>query len=163
MRNVAAAPYLAKDVTISGVVLDDATGALTLVARQEAKGPAEALAPEAEAEVAAGAAAPAEAVAPHPTPQLDLLMTGLGQWLSALETKATWKQEVQKLRRALAATPGALARLKLLEHFARKASGDSKEMIRAFEQIRHQVQSAPTGKVPETLVRFFHRWSGGAS
>lgn len=157
MRNVAAAAYLPRDVAISGLVLNDATGALTLVGKEEAREATTAQAAEPEP-------APAPEKTPAAvTPELDSLMAGVGHWLGALESKATWKGEVQNLRRELAGTSNPITRLKILEAFARKASGESKEMIRAFEQIKHEVQAAPHGKVPETLLRFFGRWSGGAS
>jgi carbonic anhydrase len=158
IRNIAAAPYLPRDVAVSGLLFDETTGALTLVERGEAK-EAQALEPEAPP---AAEAEPSEApAADTPKPELDALMAGLGQWLSMLETKAAWKGEVVKLRRDLGATPGALQRLRLLETFARKATSDSKEMIHAFQRIKQQVQAAPEGKIPEELQRFFARWQGG--
>ena len=181
IRNIASAPYLPKDVSVSGFVLDEATGALQLVQRGEAEEaeplPAEAevvppAGPQASATitpptiVAPGAAshpspAPTSATTVPPTPEMDALMAGLGQWLGQLEGKRQWRGQVAQLRQDLAMAPSVKDRLNLLETFARRASNDSRDVIRAFERIKQQVAATPSGKIPEELLRFFQRWSGG--
>ena len=165
MNNVAAAPYLPRDVRISGLVLDDTTGHLTVVARQEAKESAE----ETEEREAQQLQQPQQAQqtqkADEPAaaaPALDEVMAGLDHWIKVVETKAAWKKEVQILRKDLAAQPGAIARLKRLEAFARKASGESKEMIRIFDQIKGELKSVPDGKIPESLSRFLQKLQKGS-
>jgi carbonic anhydrase len=182
IRNIAAAPYLPKDVAVSGFVLDEETGALTLVQRGEA-GEVEPLAAEpapapgaapattatlqpptiVEAPAASPTVAPAAKAIPVTpgTPELDSLMAGLGQWLGQLESKRQWRGQVTQLRQDLAMAPSVRDRINLLESFARRASNDSRDVIRAFERIKQQVQATQGGKIPEELLRFFQRWSGG--
>ncbi|HEX5043771.1 MAG TPA: carbonic anhydrase [Candidatus Polarisedimenticolaceae bacterium] len=179
IRNIAAAPYLPKDVAVSGLVLDETTGALTLVQRGEAaetpvapvdsekvvppevpQGATATITPPTI--VAPGASSRASTpAAPPPSPEMDALMAGLGQWLGQLEAKRQWRGQVAQLRQDLAMAPSVKDRLSLLETFARKASNDSRDVIRAFERIKQQVAAMPSGKIPEELLRFFQRWSGG--
>jgi carbonic anhydrase len=165
MRNVADAAFLPRDVRISGLVLDDTTGTLAVVGRSEAKEEAkeDGAEPEQAATPAEAAQAASQAGTVPASPELDSLMAGVGSWLVALEKKAAWKGEVGKLRRDLATHHNPIQRVKLLEAFARKASGESKDVVRAFEQIKKEVQAAPAGKIPETLHRFFGRWAGGST
>ena len=88
-------------------------------------------------------------------------MAGIGQWLGQLEGQRQWRGQVAQLRQDLAMAPSLKDRLSLLETFARRASNDSRDVIRAFERIKQQVQAAPAGKIPEELLRFFQRWQGG--
>jgi carbonic anhydrase len=171
VRNIASAPYLPKDVAVSGLLFDETTGALQLVERGEAKEAAAEQAEEAQAaaqaaqqgaeEQAGAAQAAATTASAARTAALDDVMAGLDQWIKVVESKAAWKKEVQTLRRDLAVQPGVIARLKRLEAFARKVSGESKEMVKIFEQIKGALKGVPDGKVPENLVRFFQKLAKG--
>lgn len=172
--SIVGSAFLPHDVVVSGVVLDDTTGALELVTREARAStaaasistPAETLEPEhdhdhdheAQAEPAASPAPPVLVA-----DETDQLVQALVGAVRKVEGQAKWRAETQLLRQQLAETRNPLARFRLLESFLRRVAGDSRDVARSLEQLRGAIGHQNAGALPETLGRLLQRLAGGSS
>jgi carbonic anhydrase len=162
------AACLPRDLEIGGLVLDDSTGELDVVVRPDevvsappGVGPAspepEAEAPEARRErepPPAPAPAPrSEASRPGQAAAADLakLAAAAGSLVQVLESHRTWRYEMRQLRAAMHAERNALARMRLLDGFVRKAVTDSREVAAALERLKREAQGTKI-QVDEALL-----------
>jgi carbonic anhydrase len=175
-----AAPILPRDLEISGVLLDDATGALTVVVRPDEAVPGVAApagagtAPEpetpheAEAQAAPEPASPpaaptpaapepARGAIPSPAPDLKRLIGATVSLVQTIESHATWQRAIRQLRTDLQAEKNPLTRARLIESFLRKAVADSREVAAAVEQVRQEAQGARVGLDDRLLVELLRR------
>src|SRR5262249_37821516 len=134
VANILAAPFLPKDPSVAGLVLDDATGALDVVVK-----PGEI--PAAEPRVAettttltpATGSSPISAPGSALTPELggaepgkslrarDPLHDAVRTFVETLQGSARWRGDIRTLKQELAAQKNPMAKLELLEKFARRA------------------------------------------
>src|SRR5262249_36408441 len=140
VANVKAAPFLPRDVSVSGLVLDDSTGALEVVVKPGAR-PVVELAPGVPGLLTATAVPPdpadaasvAAGAARHP---VDPVVDALRQLIRTLQGTERWRAELERLKQELAAQRNPLARLGLVESFGRRASADSREVKAAFARFQ---------------------------
>jgi carbonic anhydrase len=148
IANIAGAAFMPPDVTVSGLVLDDTTGELTVVpaGREQA----------ARTIADPGATARAEQVEKHVTPEAADVPSGykvhlppaagaLGSFMTTLESLGRWPQDVRRLRQALAAEENPIAQLRLLQTLARRASLESSEVARAYEALKQALREPGQG------------------
>jgi len=152
---IAGAAFLPADVTVTGLVLDDATGELTRVAGPVSASRA-AVSP-APAKEPAPAAEPTEVEAPA-AEGLDEVLASVGSFLLSLESQPRWRDEVGRLRTDLSAAKDPAARLRLLDSFVRRASRDARPLVQSLEALHESLRRAHAGNLPEEFGRFFQRW-----
>jgi len=154
------ASCLPRDLEISGLVLDDATGALEVVVRPDevVSAPQEVLPPQAEPAPDAHEPEPPqpqappsklalpkpEAVRPGQAAAADLakLVASAGSLVQVIESHATWRYEIRRLRSELHAERNPLSRVRLIDGFVRKAVTDSREVAAALERLKREAQAA---------------------
>ena len=171
IESIVGSPFLPHDVVVSGLVLDDTTGALELVTREARASAAGAPvsnvesvtevdhAHEAEHEQAAQEAASPVVVAD----ETDQLVQALVGAVQKVEAQAKWRTETQLLRQQLAQTRNPIARFRLLETFLRRVAGDSRDVARSLERLHGEIGRQQPGAFPEKLGRLLHRLAGGGS
>ena len=167
VANILAAPFLPKDLSVAGLVLDDATGALDVVARP-GKGPA------AEPRAAEAATVPTPAPGPVPTPgpgatepdtsrpARDPLLDAVRAFVETIQGSARWRGDIRNLKQELAAQKNPMTKLELLEKFARRAGTESMEAKEAFARVKREASSAGRLRDPQELFRLFHELTGGS-
>jgi len=158
------ASALPKDLRVSGVVLDDATGALTVVVKPDeavgggtlsAPAPPDRRGPEDEPAVPppmpkpGGAASRGhQAAAPgHRPPAGDAdtttgLVAAARHLVEVLAAHATWRYELERLRTELRTHGNPLARVRLIDALVRKAAADSREVAQAFDRLKREASGA---------------------
>jgi hypothetical protein len=157
---ISAAPFLPRDLTVAGLVLDDATGALELVVAPGVVAPA--AAPPA---VPATTAPPAEqpelappttqAAAETTPPGLSRELDAIRSFVLALETTTVWRQDLARLRADMDRQKGPLARLALIEKFLRRSATNARGVHLAFERLKKETVSASPALEAEHLVDLF--------
>src|SRR5262245_35412650 len=167
VANIMAAPFLPKDLSVAGLVLDDATGALDVVAR-----PGEVPAPEPRAADAATVPTPAHGPLPTPDPRAaesdrsqgpsDPLLDAVRDFVVTIQGSARWRGDLRNLKRALDAQPNPMAKFGLLETFARRAGTESLAAREAFARVKREVSSAGGLCNPQELLRLFHDLTTGS-
>ncbi|HKQ60628.1 MAG TPA: carbonic anhydrase [Candidatus Polarisedimenticolaceae bacterium] len=163
VANIRGAAFLPRDLVVSGVVLDDASGALEVVVQ-----PGEAI-PTVEQTATAVHTTPAvetpPAVATVPAvaaPPPDSLADAVEGFARAVHAKVAWRAELERLRGELARSANPVLKFRLLESFARRAGADAKDVAQAFDQVRREV-AALRGEVgAERLTRALGRLGGPA-
>lgn len=160
VASILSAPFLPRDLSVAGVVLDDTTGALTVVHR-----PGEALTgfdtigsiapPPPEDEVAPPPAHPAhpdrhakERPARPETP-LDAALA----LAAKIQSKARLRDEAFRLGTELGRARHPVEKLKLLEIFLRRAAGDAREVQEAVADLRRRASDEPPAAIAEEIVR----------
>ena len=167
--SIVGSPFLPQDVMVSGLVLDDTTGALELVkreARASATG-ARTSSAESSAEPDHGHESEHEPAAPAApvivADEMDQLVQALVGAVQRVEAQAKWRTETQLLRQQLAQTRNPLARFRLLETFLRRVAGDSRDVARSLERLHGELGRQQPGAFPERLGRLLHRLAGGGA
>jgi carbonic anhydrase len=159
--NIRAAPFLPRDVSVAGVVLDEPTGALEVVLRPgELPGagtaPPEMAAllganPEAELEAAFAGPPPEEPAPPAAAPPArpgpvpaaaDPLAQSVDAFVATLRARAHWRDALRRLRVELDKPGSPLAKVRMLESFARQAGGEAQDVVEAFERVKRQATGA---------------------
>jgi carbonic anhydrase len=178
VASIKAATLLPPDIRVSGLLLDDATGALTLVtaagatagvtahagamepagatdlaegaAPPEAAGPGDVQAAAARGPRAAQAARPAASPRPDPVPEA---ARTLARALSA----GRWRDELDRLRADLDRQRDPFAQVAMVEGFVRRAAAESRAVGEAFERLKRE--AAPHGRRPgpREIVDLFRR------
>jgi carbonic anhydrase len=161
--HIASAPFLPRDVSVSGAVLDDTTGALELLVR----GGRSVAAPEAQPAATAEAAPPEPSVeveppvdAAAPGEGLTPLVASIADVVTQVERQKRWRAETKLLRENLGRVSSPMARFRLLEAYLRKVAGNSKEVVQALERLRKEIGASDRG-VPDALSKMLQRLSGG--
>jgi carbonic anhydrase len=144
MANVRSAPFVPRDLVVRGAVLDDATGALELVAAETApaaedRGTADAATPLSADAARAAAADPSKPSAPEAP---DPLAAAAERFVRVVKSKARWRAELPRLRQELDRTSSPVAKLRAIESFARRAGAESSEILAEFERLRREVTDA---------------------
>ena len=159
------APCLPKDLRVSGVVLDDRTGGLTVVVRpdeavgggarhtappsdngREENQPAE---PSGMPEPGGPAALPRAQVkdAGHRSPAegagaADRLLAAASRLAETVAAQAVWRYELDRLRTELRMQGNPLVRVRLIDAFVRKAAADSREVAAALDGLKREATAA---------------------
>ena len=172
VANIVAAPFLPRDLTVAGVVLDDETGALEVVARPgemivatAAAAHEQATTPtETPAAAATQAAAPAEPLAAAAAPATDgetsALARDVAEFARLLGSKQRWRDDLKTLQGELDRPHHPLVKFRMLESIARRAGAESREVLDAFEKVKHSVIAARQSLETEDLYRLFLRVVG---
>ena len=169
--SIVGSPFLPHDVVVSGLVLDDTTGALELVTREARASGAGAPVSNVDSVSEADSAHDAEhepVATPEASPvivaeEMDQLVQALVGAVQKVEGQAKWRAETQLLRQQLAETRNPLARFSLLESFLRRVAGDSRDVARSLERLRGELGHQDAAALPETLGRLLQRLAGGSS
>jgi carbonic anhydrase len=126
IANIASAAFLPADLALAGFMLDEATGALQVVER---RAPPVAVAEPASEELQPGtateqphAAEPEAAAAPADPHEQRLARAALG-FARTLRARTGLRDDLEKLRAAIARPGHPLAKLRLIETFAHMAGG----------------------------------------
>ena len=161
IAHILEAPFLPKDLSVGGLVLDDTSGALEVVVRPgERPKPATPITEAEPPRVETPAAVPAAAVhAAEPSPKAaaaappaDGLGAAADQLLTLLGGQTKWSGELRKLKQELGRQRQPLARLRLIERFAHAAAADSREIGSAFDRLKREVVAAKGRLDPEELI-----------
>jgi len=150
MSAIATAPFLPRDLAVSGLVLDDATGALEVVGRAEPAVPPAAAEP-APAPAPDRAGAPAEEPAAE-EPASDELDASLREFALRVRSKARLRGDFDALRAEFGRPGHPLAKLRTLDTFARKASVHSRDVLEAYQRVQRALSAEPRPDF-ERLIR----------
>ncbi len=153
VANIAAAPFMPKDLLVGGVVLDDTTGALEVVVRPGAVAPTPATTAPPPKETAVPPVAPPPAAAAEV--KNDPLVAAIAGLVDSLESAAGLQPQLRALRAEIQAQPDARVKLRFIETFLQQAAADSEEVARAYTRFRQQAAAARRRWNPEDLVRHF--------
>ena len=172
VANLKAATILPRDLEVTGLLLDDASGALEVVAATDSRGLAE---PTMFAEAARQAPEPvpaalkpvpasatqkpgsppashAPAARPDPVPEA---AHSLGRLLSA----ARWRDDLTRLRADLDRQRDPFYQVAMVESFIRKAAADSRAVGEAFDRLKREAFPAGRRPGPHEVVDLFRRAS----
>lgn len=170
--NITTAPFLPRDLTVGGLVLDDASGALEVVVEPGATPqPAAETAAESTAAGAVDADAEASQETPHaePTresepaqlsPDLDPLLREATGFARLVRSKEHWRHDLEQLRQELGQPHHAIVKYRALEKFARRASTESREVSDAFERLRRAALDAKRTLESDDVLRLLRRVLG---
>jgi len=172
------AACLPRDLEISGLILDDASGALEVVVRPgetlpgatvQASAEVEALREVQESEVAEakgvrGAPEPPRAEparapthAPSAVPELTKVLAAAGSFVQTVAAHATWRHELEMLRAELHTERNPVTRVRRIDAFVRKTVADSREVAAAFERLRHEAQRTDVHLDESLLLELLRR------
>lgn len=157
---IASAPFLPGDLTLAGLVLDDASGALEVVVQPGARIASSPM-PSTEPEPAHATPPPLAAPAPAPAPaELPPAMQheadAVRAFISSLESSA-WRDELQRMREELEASRSPVARLILVEKFLKRSAGNAREVAAAFERLKTETGAAGRASEVERVIDLFRR------
>jgi len=156
---IASAPFLPRDVTLAGLVLDDASGALELVVRPGTI-PVPAAAPAPTPEPAAAVREPPRGGPPPSAASAEPLaaeLEAIRSFLASLESAAGWREELARLRSDLERQGGAAARLGLVEKFLRRSAGTARGVASAFERLVQETDARGLPTSADRLLDLFRR------
>jgi len=168
VETITGATFLPRDLSVSGAVLDDRTGAIELVVRDGRPiGSASPSSDESDAEEEPERE-PRAAAEPESSPErgataadeLGPFVGAIADVVQKLEHQSKWRYELKSLREQLSGTSSPLARFRALETFLRHAAGDSREVAQSLARLRHELH-ASGGALPETLTQLLHRLARG--
>ena len=145
MANIASAPFLPRDLAVSGFVLDDGTGALEAIARRAQPAAPAVVEPaptEAGAQPAASAARHPPAREPAAAPE-GRLGEAIRHFTLTVQSKTHLREELERLRSELERPGNPLLKLQLVEAFARRAGAESSEVIHSFQRLKEVLAAAP--------------------
>lgn len=151
VRAIREAPFLPRDLAVSGLLLDDARGAVEVVVRQDEEEAAAAIASPAPHAAApdvslrapepTGAEPPREAAEASPaTPPA--LAEAAELFSRVLRTRKRWDEQTRRLREDVARHRDPSPRARLLESFARSVAAESRELGQAFERLKREALRA---------------------
>src|SRR5262245_10111756 len=166
VESIRAAPFLPKDLSVAGLVLDDTTGALEVVVGPDERAAILVEPPRGnalpEASTPAAARPPAPAAAPAPVAPPDPLAEAVHWFMRTIESSGGWREEIARLRSDLAAQRTPRAKLDLLERFARQVGAQSSEARSAFARVQREASAAGGLRDPQELLRLFDELTGGS-
>lgn len=167
IASILAAPFLPRDVSVWGAVMDDASGRLEVVAQ-----PNEAVAQPARDSPAEGVETeePIEEQAASGDKPASMPAAGSGadsplaaaveEFARTVRSKASWAQELRQLRQELDRPLHPLVKFRMLESFAKRAGTDSREVLQSFERLKRTALAARGGLESKELFQLFQRLSG---
>jgi carbonic anhydrase len=165
MLHISQASFFPQDLRLHGAVLDEASGELTTVpfpadgvARQPVEiTPAETKLTTLEPTATAPMSSDPEASAERPTVAAAEreALAEIERFARLVRTKATLRADWEKLRAEMVRSSNPVARLRLIEGFARRAGADSAELMSAFEGLRVRLAHPGLGK--DVLGRMLQR------
>lgn len=161
VATISGAPFLPVDLIVAGLVLDDTTGALEVVAapgaaRTAAPAPTSPAADQPEPPAPPPVPKAAEtSVAAEPLPELSREMEAIRSFVAALETTAAWREELTQLRAAMNRQRGPLQRLTLIDHFLKRSAVNARGVRLAFERLKQETASARRTLEAEHLIDLF--------
>jgi carbonic anhydrase len=163
VESIHAAPFLPKDLSVAGFVLDDTTGALEVVVKPGESAPVPPL-PEEEVEAPRAAAAKAPEP-PHPQePEIvsapDPLADAVQGFVRSVTASGRWREEMARLKQEIAVQRNPLAKLGLLERFARRVGNESREAREAFARVQREASASGRLRDPQELLRIFRDLTG---
>jgi carbonic anhydrase len=172
VASIQSAPFLPKDLSVAGLLLDDATGALEVVVKPGERpvvpqpveeAPAKAPSPAAMAPPPAPATPAVPPAKPMPASDPDPLLDALRDFLRTLEGTQRWGGEIRDLKRELASQKNPLVKLGLLEKVARRAGSESKEARDALSRLQREASATARLRDPRELSRLFAELTGASS
>jgi carbonic anhydrase len=128
MRHIISEPSRPKDLSVSGLLLDDSAATLEIVGETVPGG-------EVQLEPDAVEDTPPPVPEPENDPD-DPFASAVDDLASLIRSNARWRYESQRLRRELASDEHAAAKLRALSSFATRAGADVAEILKAFERVR---------------------------
>jgi hypothetical protein len=160
VETIAAAPFLPRDVVVSGAVLDDETCAIRVVVRGGERAPSTVESPSTASTAATEPAPPEPAEQPRES-DVSPFVDALSRAVSQIEEQKKWRRETHALRRELAAAHGPVAQYRLLEAFLRRAAGESREVASSLAALRKQIGETDLASFPESLSGLLRRLAKG--
>jgi carbonic anhydrase len=177
VRTLASAPTLPSDLVAGGLLLDETNGALEVIVQptplatlRSAAGAAaasplaaSAAAPEPAKSVAQGLPSEPPAAPEHPPaedavpPDLAREVDAIRAFVSALETTAGWREEIDKLRQEIDRQRSPLAKLTLIDKFLRRSTVNARGVAAAYERLKKELTSPRQGLGPDDLISLFRR------
>ena len=165
--NITTAPFLPRDLSVGGLVLDDASGALEVVIEPgqtppsaEAEDSLEAEQPSEEAPHREAAEPARDPEAEHASPDLDPLLREAAGFARLVRSKESWRHDLEELRRELGRPQHAIVKYRMLEKFARRAGAESREVSDAFERLRHAALDAKRTLESDDVLRLLRQLLG---
>jgi len=161
VESILSAPFLPKDLAVAGLVLDDTTGALEVVVKPGER-PAVPPPPEEALPAEARAAEPAPPPPPPPAAAAprDPLADAVQGFVRSVASTGRWREEMARLKQEIAMQRNPLAKLGLLERFARKVGNESREARDAFARVQREASASGRLRDPQELLRIFHELTG---
>jgi len=148
---IRATPFLPRDLSVCGLLLDESSGALEMTQAPDQAVPEGAAflpppaGPEPEPAAKPGRAAPppppAASGAARPTDASPALEAARSL-VRTLAASSGWARDFKHLREDLARDAGPLTRLQDLERFIQKAAADSKDVAQALDRLRRETRAA---------------------
>ncbi len=152
---IASAPFLPKDLTLAGVVLDDTTGALEVVVRPGTASVASVPTSEHSQEPESERSTPLETHAP--ADPLAGEIEAIRTFIASLEDAAGWREDLARLRSEMERQKTHGARLGLVEKFLLRSAGNARGVAAAFERLRTETDAGGLRLRAEKLVDLFRR------
>jgi carbonic anhydrase len=84
------------------------------------------------------------------------LLHAVEDFLGTIESKEHWKADVENLRQELERRRDPRQRLELLDAFARRLGGESREVAESFARLRREITAAGADPAAELLSVFHH-------
>lgn len=148
---IRAAPFVPKDVVVAGGVLDESTGLLEIVHRDEVSAPVPAAAgPVPEAAPPHLAASPRDPALAAPD---DDAVASAVRLIDTLQSKAGLRDEALRLRTEVDRASHPIDKLRLVEAFLRRTGGDAREIREAVTDLRRRAAATPAAQLAEEVVR----------
>jgi carbonic anhydrase len=164
VESVHAAPFLPKDLSVAGLVLDDTTGGLEVVVKP---GERAAVSPLPQEEVETPSPTAASATEPNheaPPPEIasppDPLADAVEGFVRSVAASGRWREEIARLKQDFAGQRNPLAKLGLLERFARRVGNESREAREAFARVQREASASGRLRDPQELLRIFRDLTG---
>jgi carbonic anhydrase len=165
VASIHSAPFLPKDLVVAGLVLDDTTGALEVVVQpgeRVAVPPVEETAPPVPAEPHDH---PAHAPEPEIEPEIaaapaDPLAEAVQRFVHTVGATGRWREELARLRQDVAVQKNPLAKIGILERFAKKVGNESREARDAFARVQREANVGGRLRDPRELLRLFQDLTG---
>ena len=81
-------------------------------------------------------------------------------FVRSVASTGRWREEMARLKQEIAMQRNPLAKLGLLERFARKVGNESREARDAFARVQREASATGARRDPQELLRIFHDLTG---
>jgi carbonic anhydrase len=166
VANIKAATLLPPDLEVTGLLLNDESGALEILVATDSRGAAEPTMfgerptsaaqkpapPQAAQRPASAPATHQPATRPDPVPEA-------AHSLARLLSAARWRDDLRNLRADLDIQRDPFSQIAMVEKFIRKAAGESRAVGEAFERLKREAFPAGRRPGPHEVVELFRRAS----
>jgi carbonic anhydrase len=167
--SIRAAPFLPRDLSVAGLLLDDATGTLEVVVQPGEEPAAEPAAAREEpappgpdpAPLADGSKKPAAPPAKPPgePPTHPDLAGAVTAFARSVQSKARWRAELLALRKDLGKPLSPIAKFQALESFAERAGAEFQDVRESFERLQRALLAGRSRLDPEDVIRLVRELS----